>query len=194
MGKILCSTGALVAAGGNYRLLEPISRKLLCDGYEFMMDSPYYEEVETLKGYLREIKLYIPVVHCEKSIGEKISRGRKEDLNEAYEKFEINCDIAKSIGSEKIVIHLWDGLTSDSYFQRNLICYSYLNKIAQRYGLDLLVENVVCNVENPMQRLCELRERYPNIHNMVVPMEKWLQAYGIYLKDMRLLIERYQDC
>lgn len=63
-----------------------------------------------------------------------------------------------------MVVHLWDGFTSDSNFQSILIGYSHLNKIAQRYGLDLLVENVVCNVENPMKHLCELREKYPNIH------------------------------
>lgn len=72
--KILCSTGALLSYGGDYRLLEPLSKQLMCDGYEFMMDSPYYEEVEALKSYFQEIKLYVPIVHCEKSIGENISK------------------------------------------------------------------------------------------------------------------------
>lgn len=164
MSKILCSTGALLENGGDYRVLEPLSKQLLCDGYEFMMDYPYYEDVEALKGYLQGIKLYIPVVHCEKSIGEKISKGGESELIDAYEKFEINCDVAKSIGAEKMVVHLWDGRTSDSNFQSNLIGYTHLNKMAQRYGLDLLVENVVCNVENPMKHMCELKENYPNIH------------------------------
>lgn len=163
MSKILCSTGALLSYGGDYKLLGPLSKQLLCDGYEFMMDSPYYNEVEDLKRYFQKIKLCIPVVHCEKSIGENISKGGEAELLDAYEKFEINCDIEKSIGAEKMVIHLWDGRTSDSNFQNNLIGYSHLNKIAQKYGLDLLVENVVCNVENPMKHLCELREKYPEI-------------------------------
>lgn len=102
MRKILCSTGALLKNGGDYRILESLSKQLLCDGYEFMMDNPYYEEVEILKSYLQESKLYIPAVHCEKSIGENISRRGKAELNDAYEKFEINCDIAKSIGVEKM--------------------------------------------------------------------------------------------
>ena len=164
MSKVLCSTGALLQYGGDYKLLEPLSKQLICDGYEFMMDSPYYEEVEKLKRFFQEIKLYIPVVHCEKSIGENISKGGEERLIDAYEKFEINCELAQSIGAEKMVIHLWDGRTSDSNFQSNLVGYFYLNKIARKYGLDLLVENVVCNVENPMKHLCELREKYPDIH------------------------------
>ncbi len=63
MSKILCSTGALLEYGGDYRLLEPLSRQL-----------------------------YIPVVHCEKSIGENLSKGGAAQLADAYEKFEINCN------------------------------------------------------------------------------------------------------
>lgn len=164
MNKILCSTGALLKYGGDYKLLEPLSKQLMCDGYEFMMDGPYYEEAESLKSYFRKIKLYVPVIHCEKSIGENISKGGKTEWTDAFEKFEINCDIAQSIGAGKLVIHLWDGLTSDSHFQNNLTGYDQLHKIALQYGLDLLVENVVCAVEDPMKRLCELRDRYPEIH------------------------------
>lgn len=164
MSKILCSTGALLKYGGDYTLLEPLSKQLTCDGYEFMIENPYYEDTEALKSFFRKANLYIPVVHSEKSIGENISKGGQSELTDAFEKFEINCDIAKSIGAEKMVIHLWNGLTSDSNFQSNLINYYHLSKIACKYGIDLLVENVVCNIETPMKRWCELKEKYPNIH------------------------------
>ncbi len=164
MHKILCSTGALLEYGGDYHLLEPLSRLLDCDGYEFMMDAPYYDEVDGLIRYLQKSGFYIPVVHCEKSIGENISKGGNAKLSDAYEKFEINCDLAKSIGAGKMVVHLWDGATSDSYFERNLTGYDRLRNIARRYGVDLLVENVVCTVADPMKHFCELRERYPDIH------------------------------
>lgn len=87
MSKVLCSTGALLEYGGDYRLLDSLSKQLECDGYEFMMDSPYYEKVGALKNFLQEIKLYIPVVHCEKSIGENISRCGEAELIDEYEKF-----------------------------------------------------------------------------------------------------------
>lgn len=164
MSKILCSTGALLVYGGDYRLLEPLSKQLLYDGYEFMIDSPYYGEVETLIHFLRNLNLYIPIVHCEKSIGESISKGTESDLRDAFDKFVINCQISKNIGAEKMVIHLWDGRTSDSNFESNLNSYATLDKIARKYEIDLLVENVVCNVDNPMKHICELREKYPNIH------------------------------
>lgn len=116
MNKILCSTGAITGKtnGYDYKLLEPLSKQLLCDGFELMMDSIWYEDIDALKHCLQKVNLYIPVVHCEKDIGEMISKGGETEL-------------------------------------------------AQAYGLELLVENVVCNVENPVKHFCELKEIYPDI-------------------------------
>ncbi len=165
MKNVLCSTGALIGIpnGRDYRLLEPLSKQLTCDGFEFMMYSSWYEQIEEIKAFLQGLKLYIPVFHCEKSIGEYISKGSEEDLTEAFRRFEINCDLTKAIGAEKLVLHLWSGLISDSNFQSNLAAYPRLKEIAESYGLVLGIENVVCNVENPMKHLCELRETYPDI-------------------------------
>ncbi len=166
MIKILCSTGALIGRpnGRNYKLLESLSKQLTCDGFEFMMYDSWYSEVNTLKKYLQELNLYIPVVHCEKSIGEIISKGGVENFQEAFSKFETNCNLAQDIGAEKIVIHLWNGITSDQYFRNNLNAYAHLKEISYAHHLDLLVENVVCNQEDPMKHWCELTQKYPDIH------------------------------
>lgn len=165
MNKILCSTGAITGKtnGYDYRLLQPMAQKLSCDGYELMMDSLWYEDIGALKGYLAEADLYIPILHCKKEIGELISKGSKADLEEAYRIFEIDCEIARVVDAKRLVLHLWSGQTSDSNFQSNIKAYPYLNEKAQEYGLELLTENVVCNVENPLKHLCELRELYPDI-------------------------------
>lgn len=142
MNKILCSTGAITGEpnGYDYKILEPLSKQLTCDGFELMIDSEWY-----------------------KDIGEKISKGGDDEVKEAFRLFDTNCDVAKSIGADRLVLHLWGGGASDSNFQSNLNAYQCLNEIASNYGLDLLVENVVCNVENPMKHLCELKEKYPKI-------------------------------
>lgn len=165
MHKLLCSTGALIGIPNdrNYRLLESLAKELQCDGFEFMMYSSWYDEVEDLIKYLKELKLYIPVVHCEKRIGEGITKGGEDEL-EAYRRFEINCRLAKEIGAIKLVLHLWNGTISDSNFSNNLKAYAHLQEIAIRYGLDLLIENVVCNVYNPMKHWLELKEKYSDIH------------------------------
>lgn len=165
MNKILCSTGAITgtANGYDYKLLETLSKQLMCDGFELMILSPWYKDIEILKSYLQKMGCYIPIVHCEKSIGEMISKGGGAELEEAYRMFAMDCDVAKSIGAKSLVLHLWGGLASDSNFQSNINAYQFINEMALEYGLDLLIENVVCNVENPMKHLCELKEKYPNI-------------------------------
>lgn len=165
MNKILCSTGAITGNVNNYNysLLEPLSKQLLCDGYELMMDRPWYEDIEALKDFLLRMNLYIPVVHCEKDIGELISKGSEVELKEAFRMYEMDCDVAKCIGAGKLVLHLWGGRASDSNFRSNIGAYPRLNEIAGKYGLDLMIENVVCNVENPVKHLFELKDKYPQI-------------------------------
>ena len=166
MAEILCSTGALIGLpnGRNYRLLGDLAKQLTCDGIEFMMYNSWYEQVEELTTYLQEVKLYIPVVYCEKKIGETISKGGQEYFAEAYRLFEINCKLAADVGAGKIVMHLWDGITSDAYFENNMQAYPVLRDIATKYELDLLVENVVCNQKDPMLRFCQLAKEYSDIH------------------------------
>ena len=166
MNKILCSTGAFTGRsnGYNYKLLEPLSKVLTCDGFELMVDDEWYEEIEEVKQYIRNLNLYIPVVHCAKDIGELLSKGGTEELAKAYKMFETDCGVAKHLGAGKLVFHLWGGRTSDSNFQSNIRAYQHLNEVAKSYDLTLMVENIVCNVENPMKHLCELREIYPDIH------------------------------
>ena len=165
MAEILCSTGALIGRpnGRDYRLLEQFSKQLNCDGFEFMIYSSWYDEIEDVISFLRYLKLYIPVVHCEKKIGESISIGGDERFNSALENFELNCRVAKEIGSEKLVLHLWDGIPSDGNFDNNLKMYPKLVEIALRYNQTLLVENVVCNHKDPMTRCLELMNKYNDV-------------------------------
>lgn len=169
MHKILCSTGAMIGRpnGRNIRLLEGCLDKLTespyFGGLEFMMYSTWYDTIDEVQAYLRGLQADIPVVHCEKGIGERITRSGAE-LPEAFEHFTKNCALAKEIGANKLVLHLWNGVDSDSHFQRNLEACGKLMEIAQSYGLTLTVENVVCNVADPMTHLWLLHETYPDLH------------------------------
>ena len=131
MSRILCSTGAVIGNKNdrNYMLLPEIAKRIDCDGFEFMLFGSWYDMVEKLKLDLSNMRLEFPVMHCEKHIGELISMGGEENFNEAYRRFEINCRIAQNIGARKIVIHLWDGLTSDKNFDNNVKAYFHLNQI-----------------------------------------------------------------
>lgn len=164
--KILCSTGALIGKSNqwDYRLLERFRKELTCDGFEFMMYSAWYDEMEEMLDYLKGLELYIPVVHCQKRIGQSISAGTEEELAHGLDLFEKNCRLAQELSAEKMVLHLWDGMISDSNFEANLRHCGEFVDMAQEYGVDLMIENVVCNVKDPMTRWCQLVETYPEIH------------------------------
>lgn len=168
MAEILCSTGALIGKANNrdYHILQNLAGQLECDGYEFMMYSSWYGEWKTLADYLVGLGLHMPVMHCDKRIGEAISQGENvaEADSEAVEKFRINCELARRIGAKALVLHLWGGRASDQHFDYNLQAYPRLQAVASDYGLDLMMENVVCNKENPLKRLGQLAEAYPQVH------------------------------
>lgn len=166
MSKILISTGALIGRpnGRDYRLLKPLSEQLICDGYEFMMYSTWYDRVEEIVSFLRENNINTPAFHCQKSIGESISKGDVDNLKDAFEKFAVNVKMAQKIGSEKMVLHLWDGVTSDAHIENNIEAFGGLRDIAGEHEIDLCVENVVCNVNTPFVHWVQLAERYPDIH------------------------------
>ena len=65
MAKILCSTGALIGRpnGRDYRLLEPLSKELDCDGFEFMMYSDWYEKIDDIVAMIKGDGLCVPTYH-----------------------------------------------------------------------------------------------------------------------------------
>lgn len=164
--QIFVSTGALIGRpnGRDYRLLKDLTNRIHCDGFEFMMYSDWYEKVDDIVEFFCMNHIVTPTYHCQKSIGESISKGGRQEYDDAFKRFKINAKMAHDMGSEKMIIHLWDGITSDQHFENNIECYKKVREIADENEMDLLVENVVCNVKTPMEHWCELAMEYPDIH------------------------------
>lgn len=160
MNRVLCSTGAVITRKNNrnYRLLPILWRKLKCDGFEFMMYDSFYDKIDEIASFLTETEIIFPAFHCEKTIGEFAAACDKE----AFTRFEKNCRAAKLLGSEMLVLHLWNGIVSDSNFAANLEAFRTFSEIAEEYELYLTVENVVCNNGSPMEHLREISHRYPH--------------------------------
>ena len=160
MHRVLCSTGALITKrnGRDYELLRTIVPQTACDGLEFMMYQNWHDRTDALKRVLCDFP--VPVFHMTKQIGEWISQGNPAD---AEAMFRADCELARAIGAKLLVLHLWSGIASDRHFGRNLAAYPGLRDIAAGHGLLLTVENVVCNTRDPMTRLAELADAYPEI-------------------------------
>lgn len=190
MKKILCSTGALIGRPNNrdYTLIKEFAPRLACDGFEFMMYSTWYNQVDKLINELLNMKLDFPVMHCEKHIGEDLGRNEDGNFQTAKEKFKINCEIAGAIGAKKMVMHLWDGQYSDSTIENNIKGYEQISNIADQYGIELLIENVVCNHNSPMEHWIELLKEYPNIKFI---FDTKMAAFHCQLEEMYMKDNKY---
>ena len=68
--QILCSTGALIGRpnGRDYHVLEAQAPRLHCDGFEFILYTTWYDQIDALTAFLKTLKLNILVMHCEKTM------------------------------------------------------------------------------------------------------------------------------
>ncbi len=165
MNQILCSTGAIVGRpnGRDFTLLTQCFDRLECDGYEFLMYETWYDKLDEIRRFMAHFPAPVPVFHIEKQVGDRISRNKNGDTEEALRLFEINCSLAKELGAKMLVLHLWSGIDSDKDMPHNMACYPPLQEISDRYSLTLTIENVVCNHSDPMNHMITLAKAYPNI-------------------------------
>ena len=140
MYEVFASTGAFVgrANGRDHRLIKTLAPKIFCDGFELM----FYEGWRGKEREIADFGLRFPTFHCEKQIGGLLA---EERFSEAFEKFEQNCSAAKAAGAGLLVMHLWNGPTSDRNISANFSAYPELEKIAKKYGVTPTVENVIAN-------------------------------------------------
>lgn len=165
MNRVLCSTGTCIGRpnGRDFRLLEKCVREVQCDGWEFMMYDTWYGREEEIAAFLRALPAQFPVMHCEKGVGEYLSRGEEGDYGEALRCFERNCRMAEMIGAKTMVLHLWNGVHSDKNIGENIRAFGPLRDIAERHGVLLTVENVVCSQRDPLSHMKTLAQVYPDI-------------------------------
>lgn len=161
--RILCSTGSFVTRrnGRDCTLIPRVASQIGADGLELMMYDSWYDKIGEVAAAVQG--LCVPVLHVDKQVGEKISRDTPGDRAQALHDFACNCALARQVGAGTLVLHLWNGVPSDHHFERNLSAFGELLAIAAEYGLCLTAENVVCGLSDPMTRLAQLKERYPDV-------------------------------
>jgi len=162
---VYISTGAFTGRinGRNYRLAIDYSDKLECDGYEFMIFTEFYDEMDKIVNLYISNQLKIPVMHFEKNIGDLLSTPENENLEKALEKLKINCEIANKLGTKKAVLHAWGIPLNDTHTE---MVYERAVKsvaLARKFGIDLLIENCFCVNGDPIIHMENLAKMDENI-------------------------------
>ena len=114
--QILCSTGTLVgrANGYDYHVIIENRNAVAADGFELMMLKAWYDKLPEVADALERAGVKTPTIHFEKDVGALLSLGSEEDKEEGLRLFTLNADMAKAVGAEKAVFHLWDGRFSEA--------------------------------------------------------------------------------
>ena len=163
--KILCSTGTLVGRANGYAHSVIIENKnaINADGFELMMLTAWYDKLSTVARDLEKGGVVTPTIHFEKDVGILLGLGDENDRAEGLRLFTMNADMAKAVGAEKAVFHLWDGRFSEERVSRATDGLAVLYEICEARGVELLVENVPCRTPSPYHAVEAIAERYPRV-------------------------------
>ncbi|HNX15408.1 MAG TPA: sugar phosphate isomerase/epimerase family protein [Oscillospiraceae bacterium] len=162
---VYCSTGTFLGRynGRDWRILSELAAQIDADGFELMVFSNWYGELDELARTLKKSGLYFGSLHTEKGIGSDLSEEDPEKRKDALIRLEQNCALAEKLGIQIAVLHLWGAPNSDLYIGRNIELFAECKKIAEQYGVTLAVENIVCAEGDPLDVWRELVRVYPDI-------------------------------
>lgn len=161
--RILCSTGTMVGRANGYDYHVIIENKDLpqADGFELMMLKAWYDKLPDVASALEKAGVRTPAIHFEKDIGALLGLGSEEDHEEGLRLFRINADMARAVGAEKAVFHLWDGRFSEKQIFQAIAGLSELYEICGSRGVELAVENVPSRAPSPLDNMRSIAEKYP---------------------------------
>lgn len=162
---IYCSTGTMVGRLCGYdhnyicRFMPDVVRAAKIDGVELMMVTAFYDKLDVIARDLEKTGLDFPIIHSDKNIGVLFSEGGEENEKEGLRLFDINCKMGNTIGAKRLVLHLWGGPVSDSHIESHVALCPALLDVADRYGIEVLFENIPCTTHFPLDDLKAVYDR-----------------------------------
>ena len=162
---VYCSTGTFLGRynGREWRILPELAAHIDADGFELMVFSNWYGEFDQLASAFLKSGPYFGSMHLEKGIGSDLSEEDPDKRTDALRRLAENCALAEKLGIKIAVLHLWGAPNSDRYIDRNIELFGKCKEIADRHGVTLAVENIVCEKGDPLDVWRVLAETYPDI-------------------------------
>lgn len=166
---LFCSTGTMIGRINKYNwqlineYMPDLMEDIPIDGIELMMLQAYYTQTNEMARSFLANGLKFPVIHCEKEIGTMFSHNEGSETEDALDFFRLNCEMGAMVNSEKMVLHLWGGLPSDSYIENNISLIDTLLSIIEPYKIRLLIENIPCSTYSPLDNWRKIYKYFPKI-------------------------------
>lgn len=160
--EVYCSTGTVIGRVTGYdhtligTVLPYVCENAGADGIEHVFIPPFYGCLDEVRHSVEASGLKCAVLHADKNIGSLLSNGNKDDTAEAFRLWEINCAEAVRLGAGRVVFHLWGMPVSDRNFAANLDAVPRILETADKYGLEVMIENIPSLASDPVSRFREL--------------------------------------
>ena len=161
--SVLCSTG-IITHFPDYPSHRPIvdnRAKIDADHFELMIYPNWYSNMAEVVADLTSENISFPAVHADKRIGSLICEGESGNHRRALDIFAMNCEVAKQLGADFAVLHLWGLPCSDQDFGRNLDALGKCMRIAETFHIGVTVEPLYCSLRDPLTNFREVSKRYP---------------------------------
>lgn len=163
--EMYCSTGTVIGrvTGFDHTVIERelprICREVSADGIEHVITPAFYEDDREKLNIILRSGLRCAVIHADKNIGLYLSLGGEDNARESMRLWRVNCEYARALDCRRAVLHLWGGTESDRHFAYNASFMDEILDVADKYGIEVLIENIPCVSLDPLSRWHEL-EKY----------------------------------
>lgn len=151
MTDLLCSTGVFACgeAPDDVDFVIAGMQALSGTAFEVIFEPSWYDD-PLAALYLAAAGQRAPVLHLDKTLGAGLTSGAPLALDQALARFGANCKLARAIGAELLVMHLWGLPDSDRKLQTNLDALPHFSDLAEQYGLVLSIETLPCAERTPV--------------------------------------------
>ena len=160
---VLCSTGIITHFPDrpSHRPIIENRAEIDADHFELMIYPSWYPNIDEVVADLQSEGISFPAVHADKRIGSFTCASDSREYRGALDIFAMNCGVAKQVGADFVVLHLWGLPCSDKHFGRNLDTLGRCMRIAEGFDIGVTVEPVYCSVRDPLANFHEISRHYP---------------------------------
>ncbi len=163
--QLLCSTGTFSRFPDltDYRSILTYGPELEVDGFELMFYPDWSTEIEKIASELLKTQLRFPAIHAEKGIAPALVSSKTQEVEQGWNWMQASCQLGKSLGAELLIFHLWGYPDYDEKIEQNLQLLSVCMKIAETYGLKLLIETIPCKYYDPLSNIYRAVDQEPGV-------------------------------
>lgn len=159
--QLLCSTGTFSRYPDytDYQAIREYGPQLEVDGFEVMFYPEWYADIEHVAHDLQRTGLRFPAIHTEKNIGSALGKADSAERARGVQLLAENCRLGSLLGSQTMILHLWNWPDLDDHLHNNLQALSPCLDIVAQYGQQLAIETIPGRHFDPLKNVYRAWER-----------------------------------